>query len=265
MPLTCSRVCPLAAGLLLLPLLAQADPLNNGALGVIVYAALFIVGLVLFSPLFTLWSYLRPSSRVLFALQLLLLALSLWIGGGMHYAFRGQDWPLLGRFNPLWEIAVPLGVWLNGVRLARRARHEAARLVWTAVAVLALSNLFMIAPFALLLKLFQQGDSIDASLQMVYRVVAMVLLIASWSVVLRQLGRPAGLWQPWWRAALVFAGVGFANHLFDVVLTNVYTQFIMLSLEWGAVLQAVLNWVAAVVALRLTRPAEHREAVATEV
>jgi hypothetical protein len=264
MPLTCSRVWPFVAGLFVLPLLAQADPLNNGALGLIVYAALFLMSLALLSPLLTVWSYLRPSSRGLFALQLLLLALALWAGGGMHYAFRGQDWPLLGRFNPLWELAVPLGVWLNGSMLARRARHEAARVVWTAVAVLALGNLLVMMPFALLLHLFPQGGGLDAWVQMVYRVVVLVLLIASWCVVLRQVGRPVALWQPWWRAPLVFTGVSFANYLCDLVLTNVYTHYFMLSLEWGEVLQAVLNGVAGMVALRLTQPAAHPESIATE-
>lgn len=250
-----SRVWPLVAGLLLLPLLALADPLNNGALGVLVYVALFLAGLALLSPLLTVWSYFRPHFRVLYVLQLVLLAVGLWCGGKMNYVFRGEEFPLLGRFNPLWEVAMPVSIWLNAVMLARRARRDSARLVWGVVAVLALYHLLLVAPYAFLTASGWQWGAARAWALIGYQLLMLALLMSSWWGVLRQLGWLVLFWHPWWRAPLVFAGIELSYRVADWAMTNFFTHNLVLGLGEGPLLQAALSWIAGVVALRLVRPA----------
>jgi hypothetical protein len=97
---------------------SHADPLNNGALGVLGLIVLVVVGLTGLTLLFVVWSYLRPTSRVLYWVQLVLLALSLWAGIWWASTLSG-DWPLLGRSNPMLYLCLPVGVCLNGLRWFR--------------------------------------------------------------------------------------------------------------------------------------------------
>jgi hypothetical protein len=255
----------LLLALLLLPVLAQADPLNNGALRVLGLVVLCLLGLFGTTLGLTFWAYFRPTARVLFWVQLLLLGGCLWLGVLQERYARGAL-PLLGDYNPLLQVCVPLGVWLNGVTLARSANRVGVRLFWVSVAVSALLHLLTLLPYAWLnsySRHFILPTQSPGLWQAAYLLLALVAGICSWWVVLRQVASPSvpqpSLWLPWWRPPAVGALVGigyFAIHMSFVLGPH---AGIVLGMPWLQLLQAalkgaVVNWIAGVIALRLTRP-----------
>lgn len=255
------RCWPLAA-FLLVPLLAQADPLNNGALGLIALVGLAALGLAVGAVALTGWAYLRPTARGVYWAQFGPLALCLVVGLWLDVRLDGSGLPFLGRYNPLLSLCLPLAAWLNGVTLARRAAHERTRRLWVGVAALALTQLLLLLPHFFLERylLGHMGDGLP--LQTGYQVLAFAGGVAGWAVVARQVGHPA-LWQPQWRTPAAGAAVAagfFLLHLayFFWGLSPVVRPdgLTAVGLGWGVLRSAGLTWAAGVLALLVIPPKE---------
>ena len=165
--------------------------------------------------------------------------------------------------NPWLQVCVPLGVWLNGVTLARRADRTGARLFWAGAAVTALFYLLTVLPYAWLNGYAQHvapSARRPVPLQAAYLLLAFAGEVASWWVVLRQLARaPEGddpLWALWWRAPAAGALVGmgyFVLHLAMVLGPRAETVLRLsgAALFGAALLGAAVKWGAGVIAFQL--------------
>ena len=248
----------LLATALLLPQLAHADALS--ALG---YVYVFLAMLALFATVtLTLMvaSYLLPRWRWLHWVQLVLFGMSVGLGLLTYGESLSDGWLFFGSFNPLLEFCLPVGAWLNAVVWARRARHDAARLWWVGVAVLALHALLMLAPGVAARYYFRQDGSSVPLVQGVYLVVSLVMGIMSWAVVWWQLP-PAvrvPVKQVWWRAPAVAAAVAllYLAVSLKVMLNHQERGMPSISMPWESIIvqalqSLVFSWVVGVVALRL--------------
>jgi len=253
-----SRFWPLAM-LLLSPLLAQADPLNNGVLGLVAYFSLGLLVLAVGTTALTSWAYRRPDARGVYWAQFLPLLLCLILGVWLDRSFNGGNLPLLGNLNPLLSVCLPLAAWLNGVTLARRATAETPRQVWVGVAALGLVQLLLVLPrFYLQRHLFDGGEG-ALPLQSAYQLLTIVLGIASWAIVVRQVAHPS-LWQPVWRTPAIGAAVGagfFIVHMayfFWQLPVGIQPDFLTpIGFGWGVLRSAGLTWVQGVLALLATK------------
>lgn len=246
--------------LLVLPLLAQADPLNNGALAVLTYAALALVALVALTLLLLVLAFLFPQRKGLQIVQgvfLVLFALFYLLGERLLH-FLGNP------VNTTLSALLPLGLLLNGLTQARQARGLLACRVWAGVAVIGCTGLLWILVALLHLDQLWQPDLSSIAWRTLWHLsLALPVDIGGWLLVLLLLRRhllPAtALWQPWWAAPASAAGITAVYYVF-----NTLRVFLMpnVSPDLVALLPSILVtagtcWLAGVAMLRLVHPLAH--------
>ena len=182
-----SRYWLLALGLLL-PQVAQSDPLEAIALGnfIITMLSLF-AGFVL--VLLGAWCIL-PRWRWLYWMQLFFWLLSVCFGLIFIGIGTSIEWPFFGRYNPLLHYCLPLGAWLNALVWAAQARQTRSRLVWVGVAVVALHRLLFHG-----VELLIFGVHIPYGLQpplflLLTSVLSFGIALVSWGVLWLQMPAP---------------------------------------------------------------------------
>lgn len=255
-----SRRAGLVAGLLLLPLLARADALDGAVMMLEILAALY--GLALVTVVVVVLAYRKPGQRGLQVAQAVLLLLCLLLGLLWEQVFNSPT-SLSGFLNPFLLGCLPVGAWLNGLTLARRAQHDNARLGWLAVAIIGLSSL--LALFTSVLRL--APDIFYAMLAMGLQWIFFLgTSLAGWWLVLGQAESSpqlsAAVRRDWWRLPAVAAGVGVAYELVVMLLPTLWPATYdgrSYRLSWSSLLVSMLTtggiiWAVGVLALRLKRP-----------
>jgi hypothetical protein len=242
--------------LLTVPLLARADALDGALLMVELLAA--VAGIALLGVVFTVLAYLRPRSRSLQVLNVVGLVVSVLLGvlWAQIFSRSGSSSMLLG-FNPFLGMAVPLGLWLGGVRRAQGAGQPLPRMLWVVAAVLGAQHL--LAPLVQMLLLQVLDVSLFGPLRWLWWGIQMLLAFGCWWLVLEQVQQQGPLgWQvPRERmlAPAIAVGLGVAYSFFSVVLTMgegaelaAPAEFLLSLLGFGA-----LGWAVGVLAVWLNQ------------
>lgn len=191
----------LLAPLLLLPLLACADP--GGALAAAAIMELIIALVALATSVLAVWSLLRLASQRLYGAQLAFFSCCLLLG---LLTFDLHTNSLTSQFDPLWSLALPLGGWRTGLGVAQAARKAAGQYVGLGVAYQALHYLLL-----QLLELPWHFAHLPPLPFPLFLLLAAALLVATWLVLSRQL--PLAQWAAatpngWWQLPVATAAVG---------------------------------------------------------
>lgn len=257
------RVSILLLFTLALPQLAQADPLNNGALGLIAYFVLGLLVLAVALAGLSAWTYRQPGARGPYWVQFVPLGLSVLLGSWLHFSLDGHGLPLLGSFNPLLDLCLPLAAWLNAVSLARDSESPARQRLWAGLAAVALQQGLLQVGQQLFLRFYgPPGFGDDAGRQLTLLALGLGSSVLAWVVVLRQLLQPA-LWQPLWQTPAVgaaFAGGVFLLRLFFFLAQHdsAFGPPPLAIIFWNMLRLAMLTWIAGVGALLLTRRVDYQ-------
>lgn len=223
--------------LLLLPLLARADALD----GVVVLFELLAVvaGVALLGVGLTLLAYFRPQSRGLQILNGIGVGLNLLLGLLWEQVFsHSSSAGIFGGFNPFLNLAVPLALWLGGVKLARRETRPVRRLVWVAAAVFGAQMLAGPLLRLLLWNTLVTAAFAGGGLRWVWWAVSMALAFGVWWMVLEQVQRH---WRLDWHEPRLWLLAPALEVGFSILYS--FTT-IILSMEEGSELVAMGEFVA---------------------
>jgi hypothetical protein len=254
------KLLPVLTAALLVPQLAQADPLNN--FGEVLLIGSSVLGLMLAALLLLLviWWYRQPARSGLRAGGFALLVPSV---GVLLFLSNYRD-ELRSPFTlapELLEAAVWASAWLGAITFARKARQEGSRRTWTAVAVVAVAMLLFM-PIGWVQQAFLNGGGDyhvfnSLAYQVGIRVVGAAVGLAGWWLVLRQIASfpllDVAVRRFWWLVPALAAGLDLAFYAAQVALLNVRFSG---GIEWGSILAPVLislgvNWTVGMAALRL--------------
>lgn len=186
---------------LLLPQLAHADPwgARQTITGVVLVAAIVLLGLVGLTVALVVLAYLRPQWQGVYYAQLALLGLNALGGLALFLVAQQLEKALLG-VNPFWQLSLPLGLWLNALRWARQTPAEPWRGASIALAVVALNALlYLPLSVGLNISITHLPHPSIRLLQVAFVGLSVVVLLIGWAIVSWQLRDklPAAAWQPW--------------------------------------------------------------------
>jgi len=246
--------------LLLTPILAHADPLNNGALGALALLALIALLFTGLTLLLMVLAFLRPASQLLQRTQGAFLVVFGWLYLSW---FRSLLHITQGSLYPDLASAIfPLAMLLNGLTQAKQARQHLACQAWAGLALAGSEGLLRLLVRVLELKTFWLSGPRNDGFYLLWRDAVMFLVSAfSWVLVLallrRQPAPAASLWQSWWRTPAVGAGMSVVLYLFNMV--SLFHGEPGISIDLVALLPSSLLmfsscWLAGVVVLRLIHP-----------
>jgi hypothetical protein len=245
--------------LLLTPSLAHADPLNNGALGVLGFIAMLALGFVGLTLLLVVLASRRPASRELQVAQVLLLALFIYFSLTKYRAIIS----LLGTgVEAGLPAVIPFALLLNGLAQAKRTQLAGVCRAWLGLAVAGSTGLLWVGVDVFRLDELWQPDLQNAVLRTLWTLaMALPIQVIGWIAVLGLLRRypapAATLWHPWWATPTAAAGIAVVYHLLNIL--HLLGLPYMVNLDWDALgpsvlLTASVCWLAGVITLRFVRP-----------